>query len=246
MLTLPLVDTHDAKVFKKILFLMLLLASCSPRVSMRITNPVKAPMESDRDVIIIDPSVEVPKEYRIGHIEVSPRFFSSTKQGTYDVVLQLAMQRAKEKGGNAILVTSHCSPNVSNAKHRINADILIVPDDFVNFSTPDNPHPDYASIWLYRYPWGQRCEYDVYMGDKWVYWSRPNTKTEVRVHNPGEYVIWAKTEKRVSLSLKVEMGRDYYIETNIWAGIVCPNPLLFTVSDYAGKDACAQMELVKE
>ena len=228
------------------LWLMVLIASCSPRVSMKMIKSLPPQAETSKEVIIIDPSIKVPEEYRIGHIKVSPRFFSTTKQCTYDKVLQLAKQRTKNMGGNALFITYHHSPDKYTGAHRIKADVLMLPDEFVSFSKSGDTHPDYASIWLYRYPWGEGCEYDVYMGEKWVFWSRPNTKTEIRVHDDGEYVFWAKIEKKVSLCLQVEKGKDYYIETNIWGGIITPNPLLFTVSDYAGKDACAGMELVKE
>ena len=66
--------------------------------------------------------------------------------------------------------------------------------------------------------------YNVYLGDDVVYRSKNNTKTAVRVDKPGTYEIWGKTESRESLTLEIEMGKEYYVKTFVHFGVALWRP----------------------
>lgn len=189
---------------------------------------------------------EIPESaQKLGTMIVAPRYLTTTKKGTYDEVLRIARDQTKKSGGNAAFIVSHSLPDTSHATHRIVVDMLQIPDSCsIHINKKDSTHPEYASVWLYRYSWCPECTYDVYIDEKFVYRSNGGTMTEVRFYESGQHEIWAKTEKRVSLPIKVDVGKDYYIETNVWSGVLVPNPLLFQVSEFAGREACANMEYV--
>ena len=124
--------------------------------------------------------------------------------------ISAAIIKTKSIGGNILKVVFHKAPHGYKA-HSIKADIYRTNNpDSVIINKPAN-HPDHASIWLYRYNFGMDIEYKVFINDDFVYMSSAGTITKVDVYTPGNYTVWAKTEKKVIL----------------------PNPLVFLVSDFA-------------
>lgn len=227
--------------FDGIIAIVCLLVSCSPKVSSNMSVVPSRNATSDF-VYIIDPSDEVLEDSNhIGTISITPRFLTTTRKGSFDKILETAKSHAMKMGGNAIVIVQHTYPDYYKSTHSIKADVFRLPEAYKPIKENGLKHPEYASVWFFRYPWMPGCTYNVYLGNELVYWSSANTKTEVKILEAGEYVVWAKGEKKVSISIKVEKGHDYYIETNISSGILSPNPALFLVSDYAGKDACNRM-----
>lgn len=96
-------------------------------------------------------------------------------------------------------------------------------------------HPDYAVIYFYRPGNFAATPYDVHIGDDVVYRSKNKTKTFVKIDKPGTYEIWGKTESRESLTLKVEMGKDYYIKSFLHFGVALWRPSLEEVAPEVGK-----------
>ena len=85
-------------------------------------------------------------------------------------------------------------------------------------------HPDYAVIYFYRTGNFVKTPYDVHLGTDVVYRSRNNSKAAVKVDKPGRYEIWGKTETRESLTLDIEMGKDYYVRTFVHMGVAIWRP----------------------
>ena len=85
-------------------------------------------------------------------------------------------------------------------------------------------HPDYAVVYFYRTGNYVQTSYNVYLGEDVVYRSKNNTKAAVRVDKPGTYEIWGKTESRESLTLEIEMGKEYYIKTFVHFGVALWRP----------------------
>ena len=70
-----------------------------------------------------------------------------------------------------------------------------------------------------------------------VYRSRNNSKAAVKVDKPGRYEIWGKTETRESLTLDIEMGKDYYVRTFVHMGVAIWRPSIELVpADIAQTD----------
>ena len=229
------------RLFPAILFS--LFVSCSPKFY--VDQFKMGDLDGKGSFVFISGRDEIPESAQKLGTMIAPRYLTTTKKGTYDEVLRIAREQTKKSGGNAAFIGSHYLPDATHATHRIVVDMLQIPDSCsIHINKKDSTHPEYASVWLYRYSWLPSCTYNVYIDEKCVYWSRGGTMTEVRFYESGQHEIWAKTEKRVSLPIKVEVGKDYYIETNVWSGVLVPNPLLFQVSEFAGREACAYMEYV--
>lgn len=214
------------------------LASCSPRIVSNISKQFPA-MGPSENVSVLLSSDELPENsIMLGRVKVSPRYLTTTKKGTLDKVLEKAEGKTREIGGNAMVLVGHKAPSPSNGRHSIEVEVYRT-ESPIKEDPRVVAHPEYASIWIYRYNWYPNFLYDVFLGDKKVYRTYGGTKTEVRVYKSGNYKVWAKLLSESSVSLNVKMGEDYYIETNIGGGIL--DPWLFPVSDVAGKVAVSEI-----
>lgn len=101
-------------------------------------------------------------------------------------------------------------------------------------SFPEN-HPDYAVVYLYRTGGYVKTAYDVHLNDDVVYRSKNKTKTAIRIDKPGKYQIWGKTESSETLTLDVEMGKNYYVKTFVHMGVAVWRPSIELVSETEGK-----------
>lgn len=96
-------------------------------------------------------------------------------------------------------------------------------------------HPDYAVVYFYRTGNYVKTPYNVYLGNDIVYRSKNNTKAAVKVDKPGTYEIWGKTESRESLTLDIEMGKEYYVKTFVHFGVALWRPSIETRSVEEGR-----------
>lgn len=217
------------------------LASCSPRIVSNISKQFPA-MGPSENVSVLLSSDELPENsIMLGRVKVSSRYLTTGEKGTLDNVLDKAVKRSREIGGNAIVLVGHKSPSPSNnGKHSIEVEVYRTEAPIKEVG-PATDHPEYASIWIYRYRWFPDLVYNVFLGDKRIFTTYGGAKTEVRIYEPGAYKIWARGEKESSVTLNVERGKDYYIEASIGPGIFFPNPRLFPVSDVAGKVAVSEI-----
>lgn len=87
-------------------------------------------------------------------------------------------------------------------------------------------HPDYAVIYFYRTGGFVQTPYTVYVNNDAVYRSKNKTKAVVRIDKPGRYEIWGKTESRSSLTVNIEMGKEYYVKTSVSFGAAIWRPNL--------------------
>lgn len=112
-----------------ILLAAVLAASCSPRVTTLVSNPL-APLGPEEHVTVIAGGRDLPQEASyVGKVEVSDTGFSTGC--TYDDVVALARVEALKAGGNLLHIDSHRWPDYSSTCHQIIASIFYV----------DGPYP---------------------------------------------------------------------------------------------------------
>lgn len=216
-----------------------ILAGCSPKITLSLTS-VRLPLSKDVEVMILDADDPVPEKAEVlGRIKIGDTGFTN-KNGNYAAVLNIAMDQARQAGGNVVKITEHKSPDMRSSIHRIEADILRVDDlSALSDDTSDqvvSAHPDYAVIYFYRESGaGALVSYDVYVENTKVYRSKPNTQAEVKLYEEGEVKVWAKTEAKEVLPMTIKKGKDYYIRTSVSAGIMIGRPRMEIVSSEAGK-----------
>ena len=153
--------------------------------------------------------------------------------GTYYKVTELLESETRANGGNLAIITKHKSPDAASSIHRIWADIYYLEDMSVlavmdSLDRVATVHPDYAVIYLYRPEAlaGFALSYNVSVNDTKVYHCSNNSSAEVKIYEPGEYTVWAKTESRSEVPLKVELGEEYYIECSVGMGAFVGRPVL--------------------
>lgn len=218
---------------------IIILAGCSPKITSSLTS-ARPPLSKDVEVTILDADDPVPEKAEVlGQIKIGDTGFT-TKNGNYAAILNIAMDYARQAGGNVVKITEHKSPDLFSSIHRIKANILRVDDlSVLSGEMSDmevSTHPDYAVIYFYRESGaGALVSYDVYVGDTKVYRSKPDTKAEVKLYEDGDVEVWAKTESKEVLPLTVKKGMDYYIRTSVSPGIMIGRPDLEILSSEAGR-----------
>lgn len=229
---------------KRIIYLIFVgtvIFSCSPKVASKISSSYQ-PLTQSQEIAVIEMSQPHPKNAAVlGSIKIGDSGFT-TKNGTYEAVLNIAKEQARQAGGNVVKITEHKSPDMFSTIHRIKADILRV--DNINdilAAEPENEnlvysHPDYAVIYFYRQPGSAPLVvYDVYIGEVKVFESRSRNYAEVKVYDEGEITIWAKTESKEEIPLTVKNGGEYYVRCGTSIGVFIGRPKLEKISNMSGR-----------
>lgn len=231
-------------VMKKIIYLILagaVICGCSPKVASKISSSYQ-PLGQNEEVAVIDVDQPQPENAVVlGSIRIGDSGFT-TKNGTYEAVLNIAKQQARQAGGNVVKLTEHKSPDAFSTIHRIKADVLRV-DNITDILAAEQEnenlvysHPDYAVIYFYREPGSAPLVvYDVHIGDVKVFESRSKNYAEVKVYDEGEISIWAKTESKDELPLTVKNGCEYYVRCGTTIGVFIGRPKLEKISNMSGR-----------
>lgn len=106
----------------------LALGSCSPRVLTSISVQ-RDPLPEDAEVALLNENEPAPTDgEKLGTVKVGDSGFTTYRNATYEIVTDIAKDRAREAGGNLVKVTEHKAPDFASSIHRINADIYSVSD----------------------------------------------------------------------------------------------------------------------
>lgn len=148
---------------KKYLFalsaLALVLTSCNPRVvTEMLTN--EWPATTPDSVYLFDKTDVIPSESQeIGKVKVVDTGF--TTNGSYNTVMQLAINATAEKGGNGLVITEHRWPDLHSTIHRVWGTMLRIPESAIaERESPDSmeysalqqilPEEEYAEFMEYK------------------------------------------------------------------------------------------------
>lgn len=214
---------------KKFSFLLaLILIGCSPRVTTNLQTSYD-PLNEDEPVAVL--GIDEPRPDNsvfLGTVSIGDTGFTMNG-GSYDEVVSLAKERARQAGGNVLRITKHTAPDWVSSIHRIQAEILRAEGFYVaDETTPEtiNPeHLDYAVICFFRES-ASMVNYDVYIGEDRVYRAKNYSAKEVRLYDFGKTEIWAKTEAKSSIVLDIVPGGEYYVYCGISTGILVGEPFL--------------------
>jgi hypothetical protein len=221
---------------KKNLFLfvglIVMLSSCSPRVSTAITKQY-SPLEPQEDVLVFGAQDPQPQDAEFLGIVRIGSAMTSTKCDIYLVLLR-AMSEARKIGGNALKLTQHI-PN-GNGCHQISANILRInnPQDYSFTTIPD--YADYALLHLYRpIGSGAAVNYDLHLDTSVIARVNNNWRKIVRIEKEGPYSLWARTEQKVELPLNIKFGNEYYVRCAVTSGLLVGRPQLSLVDNSFGR-----------
>ena len=146
-----------------------LLTGCAPKVvTDMLTN--EWPATSPDSVYLFNTHDTLPAgSQTIGKVKVVDNGFSV--KGTFDRVLQLAINATAEKGGNGLQITEHRWPDIRSSIHRVWGNILRVPESAMikqeepekkEYSVLENllPPDEYEDYMRYREA-KQQYEYEM-------------------------------------------------------------------------------------
>lgn len=228
----------------KKLFLFLcsfaILCGCSPKVTSHLST-ARPPLDASADVIVLGlNTLEPVGAVNLGSVTIGDTGFTTPENGTYDKVITLAKEQARNAGGNAIRIRRHQPADARCTTHRIQADILWIDDpealDPASLAKPKEEHPDCAIIYFYRFSgYGLLVQYDVNIGDTVVFRAKPNAAAEVRIYEPRQYEIWAHTEAKASRMINIKLGEDYYVRCDVGMGAFVGRPQLEIVPEDTGR-----------
>lgn len=211
------------------------MTSCNPAVR-TVLNAEYPTLDYNKKVYIVNQNDMTPEQsVKIGEVKIKDSGF--TTRCTYDYVIEKAKLAARKAGGNAIKITEHKPPTAFGSTcHRINADILLI-DDIENCIIQEQKEEvsdvDYAILHIYRYSGiGALIGYDVKIDDQILCRVKNNYKTTVHVTKEGLQTIWAKTEAKSEVPVKLEHGHEYFIRCSVKMGAFVGRPNL-TLVDYS-------------
>ena len=215
---------------------VILTSACSPKIKSTIVRPYD-PLAHDHKIWIIPVNQPTPEKAKdIGTLKIGDSGFS-TKCG-YQTVIANAKIEARKAGGNAIKLTQHKTPNLGSTCHKIEGNIILVEEsDLALLDAPEQRFKgDYALLHIYRLRGlGSLLNYNVYLNDTIISRVKNNFKTTVRLEQSGEYLIYAKTEKKIEVPINVEFGRHYYLRCGVKMGAFVGHPKLELVDWRSGK-----------
>ena len=218
----------------------LFLTSCSAKLTSSIQRAY-APLDYTEEVRVFALGEETPPNAeKLGTIKVGDSGFSFNC--SYAVVVEKAKTESRKVGGNAIKITKHKRPDIWSSCHRITAEVLRV-DGIENYravaETTEMENAwidaDYAIINVYRLSGqGGLVNYDLYLGDSIICRVTHNFCESIKVHKDGLNSLWAKTETKSEIPIKVEFGKIYYVRCGVDLGAFIGRPSIEIVDNKTG------------
>ncbi len=218
---------------------ILFLFSCSAKLTSNV-HKTYPPIDYRQEIRIFGLEEETPPNAEIlGTIKVGDTGFSTDCD--YITGIELIKQETRKSGGNAFKIIRHKTPGMSTC-HRIKAEVLRVPD-VEEYALPIEKEIDslmlesgYAIINVYRMNGpGALVDYNLYLGDSILCRVSANYREAIKVDKDGLNILWAKTETRSEVPIKVEYGRTYYLRCGVSTGAFVGRPKIELVDNEIGR-----------
>lgn len=229
------------KAMKSIYFLVFwffFLSACGPKITTRVSAP-NSPLNYQEEVIVYDLNQDIPESaVPLGTIKAGDTGF--TTQNDYSKIIERLKEEARKNGANLIKINKHKNPDFWSSSHRIEATFYRCDSPLppVDSATANNLLPDgsdFALLHFYRLLGvGAGVKYDVFLGDSLICRTRANWKKTIKITSTGLNTIWAKTESKTELPIKIEKGKEYYIRCGLEMGILIGRPSLNLITPSSG------------
>lgn len=243
------------KVITLILFSLITLHSCSPKIRTNLSTNTYKPLESESEIVVVEQNGKVPENSKfIGDLKIGDSGFS-TDCG-YSKVMDEAKIAARKSGANLIHLTEVKKPNFGSTCYRIkaklyrnlSADIITEISEKRKLKNKSRlpSEADYAVVYFYRPKnfSGSLIGYKVRMNNETVIGRvRNGEKFEHKITEFGKYEFWAKTESKASVIINVEKGEEYFVRCGINIGIAVGKPEMYVVDNELG---ISEYESIKE
>ena len=107
------------------ILLLLSVTACSPKVVTDMFTQEYAPISPDSVRLFMLHQPVPPQTLAIGEVKVVDNGFSV--HGSYERVLQMAIDATAQNGGNGLIVTKHRAPDMISTIHRVWGTMLRIP-----------------------------------------------------------------------------------------------------------------------
>jgi hypothetical protein len=218
------------------LALLFITQACTPKVKTQIVKQY-APLGKNEEVIVFERGQFYPEDAEeVGTIKISDSGF--TTECTYEMVLENARVQARKAGGNAVAITEHSLPDFGSSCHRIKAKILRMndPKAFLQAVTNTIEDKDIALLHVYR-PGGMGTlvGYNLFLGDSLICRVKNNWKETLVIKKSSSTTIWAKTETKAEIPIRIDLGHEYFIRCGLDMGAFVGRPTLYLVNAESGR-----------
>jgi hypothetical protein len=214
-----------------ILFLASLFA-CSPRIKTTITQ-VRPPLDFHDDIIVlgVHDKVVPASAVQVGTIKIGDNGFS-TNCG-WDIVAAEIKVEARKAGGNLVKITEHKFPSGESSCHRVSAKIFYVENGNDMYALKQRQERLTDSTWNYAKLYtfrgmgpGFLIGYNLYLDDSLICRMKSNTTYEIKIPKEGVHTLWAGTETKAEVTIKIQHGREYYLRCAMGMGAFVGRPQL--------------------
>ena len=233
-----------------LLSILLITASCSPKVSKTITTSY-TPLDYREEVLVLDLQTPIPDgAENMGTVKIGDSGF--TTNCDWNTVIEQAKVEARKVGGNAIKITEHKPPSAMGSScHRITASVLYIKNagEMAAAAKIEDVAAEwgYALLHIYRFGGaGALVGYDVHLGDEVICRAKNKWKTTIQIRSFGRNMVWASTESKTEIQVNFEPGREYYIRCGIKMGALVGRPILQLVDKSTGKAEFASIKTKDE
>lgn len=216
---------------------LLFFSSCNPKITTSISRSYP-PLDYKQEVAVIGLDDKEPDDAELlGQVKIGDSGFSTNC--SYATVIDDAKLEARKAGGNAIKIIEHRAPSAFGSScHSITARILRV-ENIESIAPQEDEFiegVDYAVLNVYRYSGaGSLISYDLYLGDTVICRVMNSFKTTLHINKDGMNTLWAKTEAKDEIPVKLEFGKTYYLRCSISMGAIVGRPKLELIDAKTGK-----------
>lgn len=165
----------------------------------------------------------------------------------YTQSLYEARQKARIAGANVIRFTQVKPPDGWSTCYRMSAELFYledlapllaeqqaVADSAMRTLLPDTA--SYALLCVYRPASGSGAlvQYNLHVDDSVVCRVRNGGSYWVKIYNPGQARVWARTEKRMEVEVDFQPGKAYFLRCAVGVGAFVGRPVFDIVDTYGG------------
>ncbi|HEV7378784.1 MAG TPA: hypothetical protein VGN64_03270 [Dyadobacter sp.] len=227
-----------------VILLVFVVASCAPKVKTNLTSK-HAALSYDEDVIVLEKLDSIPASSEIlGTVKIGDAGMSTNCNFTQ--VIAKAKEQARIAGGNSIRIIEHKSPDFMSSCHRIVAEVIrLDTESLTRINSVDefvDPTMDYSILHVYRpRGTGGLVSYNLYLDNSLICRVTNKSRQQIRVKQTGSAELWAKTESKASIPIRLVNGRQYYIRCSVAMGVMVGRPSFELVSEKIGKKEIAAL-----
>jgi hypothetical protein len=162
-------------------------------------------------------------------------------------VFDNAIDKAKDRGGNIIVVKKVKEPSAMNNRMRLFADAYYADkvepyiarqkkmlDSTLKAILPENAPYSLLYVSRRRNGLGTLVQYNLHADDDKLCRVKNGSTDTIKLYKEGRINLWARTESRKEVFIDMEPGKIYFLKCGVAMGLFVGHPDFYQVSSYYG------------